>query len=202
MSEGNPTKVDRNAETYGLDRLDDDLRDRRAAGASLRDLADFVNRRILERALSEADVEFHAEIEGLYRLLTADDVSVGRRAEVESKLEQNDVPITDVEADFVSHQTVRQHLNKRLDLDTSRESTLTPDDAMNRVDWAQSKSEGIIENTLEQLRNAGYLDSCDFDVSNMVRVTCAECGESFRLYEFMERGRCKCADDDGSRGTD
>lgn len=49
-------KITRNIEKYGLDGLNEDLRHQRQEGASLRALAAYNNQRILERALSEANV--------------------------------------------------------------------------------------------------------------------------------------------------
>jgi len=187
------TKITRDIEKYGLESLNDQLKARRSEDASLRDLADFVNKRILEAALAERDVELLSDVDRVYELLTNEDVSVGNRTEVETKLQMADVPIEEIRSDFVSHQTIKHHLNTQLNVDTGRESTLSLDDAQRRINWAQSQNEAIIQNTLEQFAQTDGLNTCEFDLATSVRVTCKECSRSFSLYDFLERGRCGCS---------
>lgn len=186
------TKIERNIEKYNLDSLDDDIREQRVAGSSLRDLADFVNRRILEQALSQRSVDLLTDVDRVYEILTDDSVSTGRRVEVESKLRQADLAVDEIRSDFVSHQTVKHYLNDHLDIDTSRQSSLSQEDAFQRLNWAQSQNEAIIRNTLEQLSAAGILKTCEFDLAMSIRVTCHECNESYSLQDFVTRGECGC----------
>lgn len=193
-SNADETKVTRAIEKYALDSLNEDLETRRETGESLRGLADFVNRRILESALTQAGGDVITEAESLYGLLTDEDVSAGRRAEIETKLERAGVDVQAVRSDFVSHQTVKHHLNDRLGVDTSRESSLDRETAISRIDWSRSRNEALIRNTLDQLESNGELDACEYSVSSSIRVSCAECGRTFALHEFVERGSCGCAD--------
>lgn len=194
----NITKIDKNIEKYSLEGLNKKIRGRRTSGSSLRDLADFINKRILEHAITEDDIDLIVDVDGLYHILTSDEVSVGRRSEIEAKLERGHVPVDEVMSDFVSHQTVSYHLNDRLDIDTSRQVTLTKDDAIERINWAQSQSKGIIENTLEQLEKGGLLESRGFEITNSIRVICNSCQETHSLYDFIEQGQCECMTEDSS----
>jgi hypothetical protein len=62
---------------------------------SLRDLADQVNRLILERAVAETDLALvDGEVANYYRLLTSDDVSSGDRVEAVTLLKQAGIDVS------------------------------------------------------------------------------------------------------------
>ena len=196
-------KIGRECAEYGLSGLDEDLCRRRADGASLRDLQGFVNERVLERALADADADVVGDPENIYRLLRDDDVSSGRQAELRSRLERAGIDIEAVENDFVSHQTVRDHLKECLDVDTSRRSCIDVERATRTINWAESRSKAVIEQTLDQLRSADQLATGDLEVTQTVRVTCTGCGETYRVAELLDRGGCECDGSDRSdRSTD
>ena len=98
-------------------------------------------------------------------------MSSGRQAELRSRLEQSGIDIETVENDFVSHQTVRDHLKKCLDVDTSRKSSIDIERATRNINWAESRSKAVIKQTLDQLRNANQLATGDLDVTRTVWVT-------------------------------
>lgn len=188
-------KIERITEKHGLSELDQELQRRHRSGASLRELETFINTQILERALLESEVALIGDTESIYRVLQDDDAAPGRRAEIRSQLERAGPPLSDVEGDFVSHQTVKRHLQNCLGVDTNRQSQITLDDATQTVEWAQSQNLSVIENTLTRLQKAGLLEADHLDVTQSVRVTCERTGNTFRLREFLRRGGCEC---DGS----
>ena len=185
-------KIGRDCAKYDLSGLDENLCRRRADGASLRDLQEFVNERVLERALADANADVVGDPENIYRLLRDDEVSSGRQAELRSRLERAGIDMEAVENDFVSHQTVRDHLKKCLDVDTSRQSSIDIERATRNINWAESRSKAVIKQTLDQLRNANQLATDDLDVTQTVRVTCTGCGETYRVAELLDRGGCEC----------
>ena len=191
-------KIGRDCAKYDLSGLDENLCRRRADGASLRDLQGFVNERVLERALADADAEVVGDPENLYRLLRDEEVSSGRQAELRSRLERAGIDIETVEKDFVSHQTVRDHLKECLDVDTSRRSCIDVERATRTINWAESRSKAVIEQTLDQLRSADRLATEDLEVTQTVRVTCTGCGETYRVAELLDRGGCECDGSDRS----
>lgn len=192
-----PCKVGRAADDYGLPRLQDDIvRRREEEDASLRDLAGFVNERILERALADAGTDVAGDPQSVYEALAGDDAGPGRRTEVRRQLRRAGVPVETVESDFVSHQTVRDHLRDCLGMDTGRRATTDLDDAADLVGWARDRNEGIIDDTLARLRSAGTLETGRLDVTHSVRVTCEDCGATYRVTDLLERGACDCADAD------
>lgn len=142
------------------------------------------------------------DAESIYHALRSDDAAPGRQAEVRSQLDRAGPPLSEVEADFVSHQTVKRHLQNCLGVETNRESTITLDDAARTVEWAQSQNLSVIENTLSRLQNAGLLDADHVDVTQSVRVTCERTGKTFRLREFLREGGCECDDARENRRED
>lgn len=187
-------KVGRTARRYDLDRLDRRVRDRRRDGDSLRDLERVVNEAVLGAALRDADADVVGDVGAVYESLTGDDASAGERAEVRERLASAGVDVERVTDDFVSYQTVRTHLRECLDVDTDRGGDITRADARGTVEWARSRSEGIIERTLERLADRDGFRAGSLDVSGVVRVTCGDCGASYPVEEFLDRGGCDCSD--------
>ena len=183
-------KVERIIEKHDLADLNEELIRRHRGGASLRTLERFINTRVLERALMESEVALVGDVESIYEILRGDDVGSGRRAEIRSQLERAGPPISTVEEDFISHQTVKRHLQNCLGVDTNRRTQITLDDAEDTVAWAQSRNLSVIENTLNRLHNAGLIDASNVDVTQSVRVTCKKTGNSFHLREFLKSGGC------------
>lgn len=193
-------KVGRNAEAYGLDGLDERLLDRRADGASLRDLEGVVNRAILRVALRDAGEDVLGDVGSVYEKLTGDDASAGERAETRDRLVWAGVDVETVREDFVSYQTVRTHLRECLEVDTAREQSLTRSDALGTIQWARSRSEGIIERTMERLQGEDAFHAGDIEVSHVVRVSCPDCGATDTVEAFVEGGGCQCPPESGESG--
>lgn len=183
-------KIERNIEKYGLDDLGEELRRRRRGGDSLRALERFVNVRILERVLTTHGGRVVGDAASLYEVLDGDDVSVGRRTELVSQLSNEGVPVEEVERDFVSHESVRTYLRDHLGIDTGRTSDATLNGGRDTIEWAQARCTAVVERTLARLHDSGELDAGNVTVTNTIRVTCEESGETYRLSEFLERGGC------------
>jgi len=150
-------KVDRVAEKWVLDDVDEKLREQRQnAEASLRDLEDYFNRRVLEAAMRDARAEMiEGEVENTYHLLAADDVSSGSKVEVKDRLRRSGVDPEAVADDFVSYQTIRTHLQECLEVDTSLNTGVKKSEAKNTVFKLLSRTEVITERTIDRLRK-GY----------------------------------------------
>ncbi|MBX0288420.1 hypothetical protein EGH22_18985 [Halomicroarcula sp. F28] len=185
-------KIGRTAETYGIDDIDRLLRDRRAEGASLRRLETVVNEAVLRAALEETGTHVPGDVTDIYRTLTDGETSAGVRTETRAWLSRVGVDPDDLEGDFVSYQTVRTHLRECLDVDTTRESTLSVDDAVGTIEWARSRSEGIVRRTVERLDETDGFHTGTVDVTHVVRVSCGDCGASYPVERFLDRGGCDC----------
>jgi hypothetical protein len=185
-------KVGRNARAYDLEGFDARLRERHAGGASLRDLERFVNETLLHRALEAVDADVIGDVASVYEALTDEDVSAGRRTEVRERLSQAGVDVEALRADFVSYGTVRTHLRDCLGVETTRAAPLSVDDARGTIEWARSRSEGIVDRTLDRLADGDQVAAGDLEVAHTVRVTCADCGISRSVEAFLDRGGCDC----------
>lgn len=114
------SKVGRLIRRYDLAEIGDELERRWTADAgermSLRELADYINRTLIEQALQQnATRTIDGEAANLYRLLAGDDVSSGQRIQAENRLEQNGVDVEQLRTDFVSRQAIHTYLNKEQD---------------------------------------------------------------------------------------
>ncbi|WP_415383576.1 rod-determining factor RdfA [Halosimplex sp. TS25] len=190
-------KIGRNVRRYGLGAFDRTLTDRRRDGASLRDLETVVNEAILRAALREADADVIGDVSSVYEGLTGDAASAGERAELRDRLARAGVDVDALEEDFVSYQTVRTHFRECLDYDTDRRTPLSVEDARGTVEWARSRSEGIVERTLDRLADTDGFTAGDLTTAHVVRVTCEDCGATAPVDEFVDRGGCDCPTAEG-----
>lgn len=202
-------KVGRVADRHGLDELDAELLHRRRHDdASLRELADDVNRAVLSAALDGLpaawpDDELFGAVTGeravaaVYDALV-DEAEPERRARVETRLEQHGVDVTGLRDDWVTHPTVRHHLRECLGVETGREGTIAPNDAVDTVEWARARAVGVVDRTIERLDHAGLVRTGDIDVSITIQLSCADCGNAYRPRQLIEAGGCACeVTDDG-----
>ena len=188
-------KIARVADDYNISEIDAKLIERREQGDSLRDLATYLNKQILSESLNTGTREVVGDADSIYEVLRGNDVNRSRQVELRSKLDRNGIDIEAVERDFVSHQTVRNHLHDCKAIDTGRKSTVDIDGAEKTIEWAQARSEGVIEQTLERLRNAGNVADTPTEVTLSVRVGCSACGRTYRIGDFLEQQGCDCQTD-------
>lgn len=188
-------KVGRTIERYDLAGMDDAIvRRREEDDESLRALAEFLNTRVLRRAIERhADRDVLADPESILSRLTGSQ-DAGRAAEMRERLRGAGVPVDEVTDDFVSHQTVRSHLNGCLDVETGRSRATDVEDVANLIEWARARDEDIIDRAIARLRESGELDVGETNVIHSVRVICEECGESHRVQELLDAEGCGCGD--------
>ncbi|WP_440767091.1 rod-determining factor RdfA [Natronorubrum sp. DTA7] len=193
-------KLGRVADEYGLQGLDDQLvgywTGERDEKMSTRQLATYVNQRVLETALEDANVLLKdGEIENTYRLLTDDDVSSGTQVQTRNELERDGVPIDDVESNFVSHQTVYNHLT-----DCLAATLETPSDderverSADKLGALQNRTEAVTSDTIAQLERNGILDLGKFNVTVSVTVTCEDCLQEYPIRTLLDERSCDCQD--------
>jgi len=194
------SKVERVIQSYGLDGLGEEL-ERRWLGEgyeqqSLRDLADYFNKRVLDRALDEANViTLQGELDNTYELLTGEDVTEGARTQARSRLKRDGVDVEDVLGDFVSHYAVHTYLREHRgveypsdDDDDQREKSA---DTVRRL---KSRLSAVTRRNIENLQSTDRLDIGPVDVIADVQVVCEECGRQYDAIDLIERGACRCRD--------
>lgn len=186
-------KIGRQANTYDLRNLSEDLRRRREEGDSLRDLAAFVNKRILGAAIDASDADVAGDVGSVYAALADDEVSTERRVNTIDQLDAVGVDAQTLKDDFVSYQSVRNHLRNCLDMDTGRRGIETAEEGREVIEWARSREENIIERTLSRLRRIGLIASGDIRINSTVTVECTDCGNTYTVDEFLDRRACECS---------
>lgn len=194
-------KVDRISKKWELTGIDERLQERRNEGDSLRDLETFYNQTLLRTAMNaEGRETLDGEIPNVYRLLTDDEVSPGKRIDAESRLRQNGIDPAELTGDFVSYQTIRTHLNDCLEMETARSTTLTVGDARNTVLKLISRTESVAKQMIDRLETDGSLTIPSPTVTLSLRVGCSECGDEYPFSKLLERGGCSCQSEDRQPG--
>ncbi len=195
---GRRSKVARVIEERDLDGLGAELERRWVEETegrfSLRDLATYFNRQVLEAALREADVSVLAgEVENFYGLLTDDDVTAGTRVEAERRLERAGIDVEELRADFVTHQAIHSYLRKHRGVDApDRHATSSMDDRRDTLEQLRSRTQAVTRTTLESLQRSGDLSIGEFETFVEVRVTCTDCGTRYTVSDLIEAGGCQC----------
>lgn len=193
---GRPSKVARLLEEYDLEDLGADLERRWTATEdrwSLRDLADHLNRRLLERSLEEASVRsLDGEVENIYRLLTDDDVSDAERTRARRRLDREGVDVDALKGDFVTYQAVRTYLTSHRGAEYSPPETEPIERETTNVQKLAGRVASVTDGKLEYLRDAEEITLGEFRTVVDVRVVCEGCTTQFDAVELLERGGCDC----------
>jgi len=199
-------KVERVVQKYDLPRLGNELAERwtgeGSRQASLRELADEFNVRVLQAAMEEAGLSpLEGEARNMYDLLTRDDVSSGERTRAERQLERNELDVEELKSNFASHQAIHTYLTEHRGVERKSQSTDDPlERAKETVQRLTSRTQAVTENTCENLTDDG-LTLGDFDVLVDVRIHCEDCGRTANVTDLIERGGCDCAADESSEAV-
>jgi hypothetical protein len=206
--EGCNCKIGDAIEEYSLDDLDADLvHHRENDDYSLRDLRDEVNKRILESAFEQSADEAGSlgTLEGImdsdelvdevYETLQSPNEDPKRTARIKTKLEQSGLDISSIKTDFVTHPTVKKHLNSCLDVDTSHSTSIDESDAINTIEWARTRCQNIVERTITRLVTADIIHIRSPEAGVSVSVHCQECQGSYTPRELLREGGCSCPSD-------
>lgn len=193
---GRRSKVVRLIEEYDLQGIGAELEqlwtadeDRR----SLRDLADYFNRHLLEAALDSAGVQYlDGETENTYRLLADDDVSSADRTRVRRRLERDDVDVDKLERDFVTYQAIRTYLQDHRGAEYTPDETDPLEREKTNVQQLRGRMAAVTEGRLEQLRDSDRLTLGEFRTLAEIRVVCEDCNTQFDVVDLLERDGCDC----------
>lgn len=191
------SKVGRLLKSHEMTAVGQELEDRWLGDGyesqSLRSLADWFNKRLLAAKLEDAGQNpIDGEVENLYRLLTADDVTAGMRVDAEAALEQQGIDPEDLRSEFVSHQAVYTYLTEFRGASKGRSSENRVGSVRTTIQRLQSRLVAVVENNLAQLRDSGKLVLGEFNVLLDVQVLCEDCGASYPVTDLLERGGCDC----------
>jgi hypothetical protein len=188
-------KIERQISAYDLTNMNAELiRRRENDNASLRTLADTVNIRILDAALYEVDADVAGHPKSVYETLVSDDVPTEQQVDMKDQLTYLGIDVDELRSDFVSHQTISNHLNDCLGVDTSRSEIESLDAGREKIEWARSRDEHIIEHTIDQLNRADHLSVGSVEVNHSITITCTDCGDTFRVDQLLNQQECSCGD--------
>lgn len=192
------SKVARLLEEYDLGGLGAELEARWTGDGidrmSLRDLAEFFNKRLLERSLLDAGMStLEGNLDSTYEHLTGDDVSTGVRTETRSRLERNGIDVDALESDFVTYQAIRSYLKEWRGAEYERVSDAEKlEKDLETIQRLLTRTHSVAEHRIELLRNTDRLSLQRFEVLLDMRAFCQECGSQYSLSELFDRGGCDC----------
>lgn len=194
---GRRTKVARLIAEYGLEDVGTELEQRWTAEGddrmSLRELADYFNRRLVAERMTETGLKpLRGETENLYRLLASEEVNDADRTRARRRLEREGIDAEALTDDFVTYQAIRTYLTSH------RGAEYETDDRGRRVIESENiqrlrgRTTTVTEGKLEQLENTGNLELGEFQVIVDISVLCEDCGTRYQIEELLERGECDC----------
>lgn len=197
-------KVARLIEKYEIHGLGDELESRWTAEdnerMSLRALASFFNKRVLEQALVDAGMStIEIDLDQIYRGLTDDEVSAGVQTETRNRLERNGVDIEKLDRDFVSYQAIRSYLKDWRE--TSYEGPSDEEKINNDLETIQrlmTRTESVAVGRIEKLEVTGRIDADEFEIILSMQVLCQRCGKQYDIATFLEQKGCKCNQNESS----
>ena len=193
------SKVARLLDEYGLgeaygDRLESLWTAEGSERESLRSLADRLNERMLEAAITDAGMStVDGEVANIYRLLTDDEVSSGNQIEARRRLEQNDVDVDQLERDFVTYQAIRSYLKEYRGAEYEDQSqTDRTESVIDTIQRLKSRTRSVAEQSLDQLRGADKITLGEFRLFIDISVHCEDCNSQYGFVELVQQGGCDC----------
>lgn len=185
-------KVARVTQAYQLSGIDDELRRRyRDENATLHELADYFNDRITAVAVDV--IENPPETEpGTVRaaLEGKDSIPATKRDDIRADL-AGQLDIDMLTNNYVSHETIRKHLNDHLDISTSKGGFETFDELKEQLESYQEQYENGVRSALKRGSKKGLIEGGDFRIFS-TRVECENCSETYRLQELVQKRGCSC----------
>lgn len=194
-------KIGRGIKRYDRPDLDNRLVEEYTInGGSLRSLEQTVNQAFIRGMLDTVDADTVQKLNSTATSNPSDLVDVlsgdnkQQQARVETILEQAGVAVDQLKDDFVSYRTVKKHLNKCMDIDTSRKGPdpITTADAEDTIEWAETRCECIVNRTIKRLSNTNDTISTNVSANTTTRITCKDCGTTEPVSVFIRNG-CNCA---------
>lgn len=186
------SKVARVIEAYDLDGLGAELErrwvDTSDQGMSLRELADYFNRQVLEAAIEDSDLSLlDVDVDTLYGQLTDDEVSGGVRTRAERRLDRNGIDVADLTGDFVTHQAIHTYLRKYRDASQPEPTAEERREvATERIQKLQDRTVAVTLDTLQGLQRKDIVPDGELNVLVDVQVVYPETGEQYNVFELLE----------------
>lgn len=161
---------------------------------SLRQLAVYFNKQLLSTAVSQKNtLTLDGETDNIYRILTDDNVSSGKREEVRNRLQREGIDVAQLESDFVTYQAIRSYLkeyrNAEYEEPTDDERAANVQDTVQRL---SSRTQVVTEDGLERLQKSSTVSLGDFRVFVDINILCNDCNQQYSISELINKGGCDC----------
>jgi len=198
MSDAHCCKVGSLQREYDITEMDQELvmkwRGEKTEQKSIRELTEEFNKQLLRTALDRGEIDYlEGEVNNTYRLLTDEDVTEGVQVNVRRALKRQKVDIEATEEDFVSHQTVYNHLTTCLNVSKPDEEAQDPvEKSASQMFSLQNRTVAVVDSKLKQLRNNDHLSLGEFDAFVDINVFCRECETRHELGQLLRSGGCSC----------
>lgn len=161
---------------------------------SLRDLADYFNRELLEVKMERVGMSLlNNDVETIYRNLTDESVSAGVRTDTENKLSERGLDPDQLTREFVSYQTIRTYLKEYQDAEythLSDEEKIEKDRRM--IDRLTTRSQSVATDRINKLISTDRISSSDFEVFANIEVLCQDCGTQYSIDDYLDQRGCDC----------
>lgn len=207
---GTGPKIERVADRYNLSDLGDEVVARWLGEdgydqESLRDLADRVNKRIIEAAVDDSTNLLDGEAANIYRLLTADDddVTAGMQTETRQDLKHDGVDVERLEADLITYQSVYNYCKDHRDVSrSSGTKTKNPDSNLTHMRKIAGRLQAIVESTVTRWIKNGIINNGSYEVDIDIWITCQDCGDRRSPKALVDSGGCQCTRDSDQSDAD
>lgn len=195
---GRQTKISRILDTYELQKLGSELENYWTAESgkrkSLRELAEFVNKQIIETTLrNEGEEMVPGEVETIHAALKDDESSRGLQQEVKGRLERVGVDVEALEKDLVSYQAIRTYLQKERNIEYEGGTQHPVPSAKDQIQRLKGRLRAVSEQRLDTLAKSGEITLGDHNVLVQVEVYCEDCGRQYSIEELLDDGGCNCS---------
>jgi hypothetical protein len=185
-------KVQRVAEAYQLSGVDEELKRRYESGeATLHELAKYVNDRITAVTLDAADNPVDAEPSTVRAALNGEEEIPATRRDNMRATFAGRIDLEVLTDSYVSHETIRRHLNEHLDVSTSRGGFDTFEEFEEALGTYQEQYENGVKSALKRASKKELINGDQYRIFS-TRVECQHCSETYRLQELLESRGCSC----------
>ncbi len=190
---GRPNKLARLIKRHELDTLPAELERQWTRSdderMSLRELADYVNQRLLAAHAAAAGEPLSGpEARRRYRQLTDEDAT-SERTQARRELERVGVDVDTLREEFISHQTVHTYLTEHRDVEYEQPETAT--DPAETIGQLKGRTRAVTASVLEQ----SLEEAPDYEVFVDINVYCPACERRYTVEELLAAGGCACVDD-------
>jgi hypothetical protein len=107
-------------------------------------------------------------------------------------LSEAGVAVDDLESAFVSHVTIRSHLQECVEVEPKK-SPPPFEQTVNTTQGARTRAVNVIQSTVDRAVKNGQLQTGQLETELLVQITCQDCGDTFYLTELLDQRQCSCS---------